>query len=119
MKRDMELCRKIMILIEDASTNEIYPFHVEGYSDETVKYHCDLLYKQGFSEKCYEDILGNLVVGELTWEGQDFLDKIRDDTVWHKIKETIKKKGLPLIFKTIIEFAPTIIAAVMQMQSKP
>ena len=101
MKRDMELCRKIMILIEDASTNEIYPFHVEGYSDETVKYHCDLLRNQGFLENCSEDILGNLSVGELTWEGQDFIDKIRDDTFWNRVKKEIKRKGLELTFEII------------------
>jgi predicted transcriptional regulator len=29
----------------------------------------------------------------LTWNGHEFLDAIRNDTVWNKLKQTIQEKG--------------------------
>ncbi|WP_265754876.1 DUF2513 domain-containing protein [Avibacterium sp. 21-594] len=37
----------------------------------------------------------------LTWQGHEFLDKIRSDTAWNKIKQIIKTKGIDLSFEAI------------------
>ena len=37
---------------------------------------------------------GDSVVEGLTWEGHDFLDTIRTDSVWEKTKSYIKDQGL-------------------------
>ncbi|HRG31537.1 MAG TPA: DUF2513 domain-containing protein, partial [Trichococcus flocculiformis] len=47
----------------------------------------------------------------LTWDGNDFLEKIRDDSRWKKVKDTISQKGLPLIIDTIKSIANAIISA--------
>ena len=114
MKRDMDLCRKILLTIEAHTQNkEIYGFYVDGYDRDVVKYHCDLLKQAGFITKSSKDILGEVIVGELTWEGQDFLDKIREDTVWNKIKEVITQKGVTLTFEIIKSVAPSIISSMV------
>ena len=50
-------------------------------------------------------------VGSLTWDGNDFLDKIRDDSQWKKVKDAITKEGLPLIIETIKSVANAFISA--------
>ena len=50
-------------------------------------------------------------VGALTWEGNDYLDLVRDNSLWKKTKETITKKGLPLVFDTIKTIAGAFISA--------
>jgi len=39
------------------------------------------------------------------------LEKIRDDSRWKKVKDTISQKGLPLIIDTIKSIANAIISA--------
>ena len=44
-------------------------------------------------------------VGSLTWEGHDFIDKIREDTFWNNTKEKIKENALPMtieVIKTVV-----------------
>jgi len=53
-------------------------------------------------------------VGSLTWDGNDFLEKIRDDSQWKKVKETITKKGLPLVIDTIKSVANALISATVE-----
>ena len=48
MKRDMELCRKILFKIEeDTSGHPIPDLKIEGYSAEDINYNCKLLYQEG------------------------------------------------------------------------
>lgn len=116
MKRDMELCRKILLEIEEFPTNEkIDNLEIDGYSDEQVSYHCKLLQEaeliSDYKVDRFIDGTSIFRVGSLTWKGHDFLDKIREDTVWDKTKATIKAKGLPMILDVIKEVASAVIAS--------
>ena len=116
MKRDFELIREILLAIEEQHTGvAIYGFKVEGYDLTTVAYHCKLLEEVGFIsayKASYADnAIYNIAVGGLTWEGNDYLDKVRDNTLWKKTKDTIKKKGLPLLIDTIKSIATAFITA--------
>lgn len=37
----------------------------------------------------------------LTWLGHEFLDKIRNETAWNKIKNIVKSKGVDMSFDVI------------------
>lgn len=41
----------------------------------------------------------------MTWEGQNYLESVRDNTRWGKIKKIAKEKGIPLMFNTVIDIA--------------
>ena len=60
------------------------------------------------------NIVSTFIVGELTWEGHDFLEKIRQDTVWNKTKEVITQKGLPMILDVVKEVSATVIASMTE-----
>lgn len=120
MKRDMELCRKILFAIEEQYVDvALCNLKIEDYSTEELAYHCKLLYDAGLIADCkikYADgHVWTFGVGSLTWEGHDFLDKIREDTVWNRIKETIKSKGLPMILDVIKNVASAEITTMTTM----
>lgn len=116
MKRDMDLVREILLEIEKSYVSTaIRDLHIDGYDKETIAYHCKILHEAGLVSEYIPRYADNglfaFFVGGLTWEGNDYLDKIRDNTIWKKTKDIIKDKGLPLIFETIKTISTTIIAA--------
>jgi len=119
MTRDMELIRKILFTIEERYVDvAIYNLEVYGYDKKTIAYHCDLLYQAGlvkaYKGQYADDELYSFGVGALTWEGHDYLDKIRNDKVWNKTKSVINDRGLPLIIETVKEIASAIISNMVQ-----
>lgn len=119
MKRDMELVRKILFKIEeDYISTAIINLQIEGCDMETIAYHCDILSEAGlissYNPRYSSDGIYFFTVGHLTWDGHDLLDKIRSETIWNKVKTTIKRKGLPMILDTIKSIASTIISAMTE-----
>lgn len=120
MKRDMELIRKLMFKIEEDYTGEhLWAPTIDGYDKNVVAEHCKLLYDYGFLDE-YKPIGADhapvitFLVGNLTWEGYDFLEKIRQDTVWNKTKDVITQKGLPMILDVVKEVSATVIASMTE-----
>ena len=119
MKRDMDLVRLILLEIEDKyRSTAIYDLAIDGYDTEMVAYHCKILYEAGLISDYKARYADNEIyvfgVGSLTWDGNDFLEKIRDDSQWKKVKETITKKGLPLVVDTIKSVANALISATVE-----
>ena len=111
----MELCRKILFAIEEQYVDvAIYNLKIENYSMEQVAYHCKILHEAGLISDYKAQYGDNHIiyfgVGSITWNGIEYLDKIRNDTIWNTIKSQIKEKGLELTFKTISNLAPSIIS---------
>ena len=111
MKRDMDLVRLILLEIESSEYDEIEDFKIDGYDVSLVKYNGELLLQAGLINKFYEDSIGELIAGQLTWEGCDYLDKIRDNSIWKKTKDIISQKGLPVIVDTIKTVSTALITA--------
>ena len=120
MKRDMELVRKIMFKIEyDYTGTLLRAPKIDGYDMVTVAEHCRLLHEYGFIDE-YKPIGADgapvitFLVGNLTWEGYDFLEKIREETVWGKTKNVITEKGLPMILDVVKEVSTAIITSMTE-----
>lgn len=116
MKRDMDLAREILLEIEEQYiSTAIYDLEIKGYDMATVAYHCKILHEAGLISAYKAQYANNDIwsfgVGSLTWEGNDYLDKVRDNSTWSKTKNIIKEKGLPLIFDTIKTISSAIITA--------
>lgn len=116
MKRDMDLVRLILLKIEEEyRSTAIYDLEINGYDMETIAYHCKIMYEAGliadYDASYGGDELCDFVVSSLTWEGCDFIDRIRDNSFWYKTKEAVKEKGLPLIIETIKSISTAIISA--------
>ena len=96
MKRDMELVR--IILLEIADSNE--PIEAsrianERYSANLVGYHFQILNEAGLIVASVSAAGNNpyyfASASRLTWEGNDYLDAIRDESIWSRIKSAVAK----------------------------
>jgi len=112
MKRDIELERKILFKIEDKykpGEGSMWGLEIDGYDMPTIAEHCDLLHQQGLIRD-YKSFYGNdeiqsFRVGNLTTQGYDYLELIRNNDVWEKTKKEIDEKRLPKTFEVISKIA--------------
>ncbi len=117
MKRDMELIRKILFYIEEnyiPGERWLQDINISGYNQATIMEHILLVHEAGFIQniKDVSTMSGTEYwVSNLSSAGYDFLDKIRNDTIWNKTKETIKEKGLPMLITTIGTVASAFVSA--------
>ena len=115
MKRDMDLIRDILLRMEehdfasdaDSGSNWRLDKEFEGHSEAEVMYHIGLLYKAGFIE-AYDASTAREDYYEpsgITWQGHEFIDAARNQTVWNGAKEAATKYGgsLPLeVMKAVL-----------------
>ena len=94
MKRNMDLVREILMQIEATEPEKEITLDVTGYSKEEIGLHVELMIEYGLIEGkaipsdtgAAHTILTYWIKG-MTWEGHDFLDAARNDTIWNKAKE--------------------------------
>jgi hypothetical protein len=100
MKRDMELIRTMLLAVESYEPGDD-ALTFDGYSDEQVGFHGYLLGEAGLAEVMDSTTLGDPVpmaeIRHLTWQGYEFLDAARDDTVWKHAKERLGSAGKSLL----------------------
>ncbi len=109
MKRDLDLCRKVMLEIEKSPTiDERIELHIEGYTEEQIEYNLLQLHKAGLVELdgqyIHEDY--HHAIG-LTPVGHDFLDKARDNNIWKKALKKVGDTAFPVLLQTLIELGRT------------
>ena len=97
MKRDMDLCRRILLAVETKSDNnpEELPFASE-YDTYTINGHVRLLEDAGLIDVSHP---GNMVpwrIDGLTWAGHDFLDAARDEGRWANAKQRLADAGIDM-----------------------
>lgn len=67
---------------------------LQQYSQEDIVYSMKQLYEAGFIDVKPINSLGgpsfDAIFLDITWNGHQFLNDIRSDTIWQKTKETVK-----------------------------
>jgi hypothetical protein len=104
MKRDLDLVRKILFEVEKSPTPWGWVnLQIPGYSDEEISYHVKLLADAGLVQaKDLSSTAGfSWKPTALTWEGHEFLDAARNETVWNRTKEEVKQKGGAVSFEVL------------------
>ena len=95
MKRDLELIRNILIKIESRELLEPFDLQIDGYEQDLVNYHLQLLDEAGLIEIILErDESGIIITAQpirITWNGYEFLDMARNNSIWEKSKKKIEK----------------------------
>lgn len=104
MKRDMELIRKVLLAVQDGSSN----VSIEGYSDDDLKYHRALAIEKGLVKGSTlrdgtrsTEVPAAVTVTQLTWEGHDFIDAISSESNWQKVKDFLKDAGKEITLDTV------------------
>ena len=103
MKRDMELIRELLLFFEEKTGPEhVGPGEIEigGYDPLAIHHHVLLLCEAGLltceriTSSTTPERLVDALPFDLSWEGHEFLDAARDETIWSKAKELLKDKGM-------------------------
>lgn len=110
MKRDLELIRKLLLFFENKTDHghvEVPP--IEGYDDFTIKYNLTLMYEAGLLHAEPKRKTDNRVITvlpfELSWDGHEFLDRVRSESVWGRIRAKGLSHGGSLAFAVVKELA--------------
>ena len=101
MKRNMDLVRCILLQVEEAE-NYIDIEHLFKkrdevkdceYTDQEIIYHVELLITHNFLDgdirRDINKTITDSTIRGLTWEGQDFLDSVREEKVWRKVRSVV------------------------------
>jgi len=97
----MDLCRDILL---QAEADEKKPLP-SSWTEQQILYHVGLLEEAGLLDaSLVKDGRGNVTsayIKKPTWLGHEYLDAMRDNTVWAKAKETILNKGVSWTFELL------------------
>lgn len=95
MKRNLDLIRNILFAVENSNSidacltlNGLSKLHLD---QELILYHVFLLDDAGFIIGIIDETAPYVSITRLTNEGHDYLDTIRDDSVWKQTKSTLGK----------------------------
>jgi hypothetical protein len=99
MKRDMELIRKMVLVIEDSPGGYApHPLPIEGYTDQQTGYHAYLMVDAGLAVGSDITSLGDsaptYMLSHLTAAGHDFADSARPQFIWDEVISEMKAKGI-------------------------
>jgi hypothetical protein len=108
MKRDIDLIRKLLLYLEKKSDDKmVKDLEIEGYSKNKVQYHFILMDQAGLirCERSMSSTTSDRVIQvfpfSLTWQGHEFLEASRNETIWNNVKDVIKNKSVGMSFDLI------------------
>ena len=113
MRRDMNLIREILLELEKSR----HPISVDAFttssvSKEHVGYNMELMYQAGLITVCKQpadnDPYYFYQAKAITWEGQEFLNNVKDDSNWKKLKLMVAEKTGDVSFAVIKNLACSI-----------
>ena len=111
----MDLIRDILIFAEQQD-NSWFAKSIEikdgGHND--IVYNIGLAIDAGFLDGKDANSMGpdgkDFLVHGMTYNGHEFLDHIRSDTVWDKLKTMARDKGIDLTVELVKQLAPKVVA---------
>lgn len=119
MKRDLDLIRKILLAVEEQQN--LYAFNdvqelaqkIKNDNIEIVGYHVSLLQDCNYIEVedigCCGEEYDNYSIKRLTAFGCDYLDSVRDEAIWQKVKAKLIPIGGTAALELVKELAGKII----------
>lgn len=113
MERDLDLIRLLLLELEGKLVD------LEGFDPVQINYHKQLLLDAHLAEgdvfRRLGDPTGYVNLKRLTSSGHDYLDAIRDDTLWAKVKRELAKRGGDLTFTAIKAIAIQVVTGQIQI----
>lgn len=113
MKRDMQLVRKLLLELEKRdhiiATSDMMVIEGEDHDPWTIEYHLSILADSEFVAAVYSNS-GHISHYRLTWQGHEFIDAVRDDTIWRKVTEALQKLG-GHTYPMLLNFAERLLLA--------
>ena len=111
MKRDMDLVRKILLAMEpwEHQSGFVQAFTFTDYDQKVIGHHVWLMGQGDLITAMPVTVVGSeppvALPLAITWAGHEFLDAVRDDTVWAEVNRRLKAQGLSLPSTLLQELA--------------
>lgn len=111
MKRDMDLVRKILMLMSenDQGPNVKWAELLPDYTKEQIHHHAYLMAEgdliQAADATTLSDRLPMAIPTSITWAGHEFIDSIRDPSLWDAAKKNVIKPAGGVAFTVLLEWA--------------
>lgn len=121
MKRDLDLIRHILIVIENSDSDKLTvdSFTTDEFNEKMVSFHISLLLDCGYIEAAKFTVIGQkyqqYIVKRMTSSGYDYLDAIRSDNIWFKTKEALKSIGNSASLDIIKAIAGKIALSILEL----
>jgi hypothetical protein len=107
VKRDWDLIRELLHQLEHrcgpigANPLSSFEVEIEGRCGQEILYHLVLLNEAGLIVAKDLECEDEWWIYRLTWQGHDFLDAARNDTIWSRAKGIAADKGAGLTFAVL------------------
>ena len=119
MKRDLDLIREILFVVEHQRvTDKAITLHKKQFvdkfpeiTDDMLDEHIRLLVEQNLLESEPHQ-LGWFIL-RLTWSGHDFLQHSKMNSIWQKTKKVASDFSLDLVVSTLKDYAADYLKSVM------
>jgi Hypothetical protein (DUF2513) len=116
MKRDWIIIRQILLRLEEAAAPNaiVHARAFDTFDEQEVAYNIRLLNEDRYIEANYtESMTGNghinsAMARRLTNTGHELLGTIRNDTIWSKIMEHFRTKGVDMTFDLVLSVGKKI-----------
>lgn len=105
MRRDLDLIRELLLKFEQLPLNgglNSREIELPPWVTDVIVYHCGLLNQAGLIEARDAGTLAyaNYIVIGLRWEGHDYLDAVRSETIWRKVNDRLREEGISATLET-------------------
>jgi hypothetical protein len=110
VKRDMELIRKILLEVESWPDAQQRTVQMANYDSNVVVRHVEMLCSAGLLETFGEPRrIGGpnqfIIIKDLSWSGHEFLDAIKNENIWSRVKQSLSSAQLASVPIELIKFA--------------
>jgi len=120
MKRDWDTIRELLTKLEECTLPGDM-LHLSNFLPERaaeVSYHMQLLFEAGLVDgQMYMEQSTrprDFTASRLTWNGHEFLDVIRSETIWEKTKMAFLSHGLSMTLDLVKSVASNAAAAALK-----
>lgn len=115
MKRDMDVIRQLLLVVEALHPGEWEVdkhFKIDEISRSAMREYVKLLNEANYTEINVSDYVSggySIHSARLTWQGHDFLETIRNDTVWEETKAVVGKTGGGMVISVVKSVATKLL----------
>ena len=120
MKRNWDTIRELLTKLEECDLPQDM-LQLSSFPEDRaaeISYHLELLIEAGLVDGEMVKTLGggpyDFFANRLTWNGHEFLDAIRSDTVWQKTKKVFVTKGVSMTFDLVKSVASEVAGGLLK-----
>jgi|SRR5512132_337393 hypothetical protein len=115
MKRDLDLVRQVLLQIEALPAGPPAQYRTSEIDDPVLLAHFELVIAAGLVNGKIarsQGVRGDVIsISGLTWEGHEWIEMVRSETMWDETKSTLLENGGVLTFELTKAVASKLLRA--------